>query len=122
MLAKVSRLYTKIDAAESVVKRSIDSLETSTLSSTPMPLEQRIRLWRDAGFSSQLIWEAVDLMAGASGSAIVDVGNPMSRLWRDVRVAGLHGAISTSTTMELFGRVLLGKKPNTPLAWSTEDK
>jgi hypothetical protein len=64
----------------------------------------------------------VDLMAGASGSAIVNVGNPISRLWRDVRVAGLHGGICTSTTMELFGRVLLGKKPNTPLAWSTEEK
>jgi 3-hydroxy-9,10-secoandrosta-1,3,5(10)-triene-9,17-dione monooxygenase len=112
----------KIDAAEAVVRRSIDSLETTAASGTPMPLEQRIRIWRDAGFASQLIWEAVDLMAGASGGAIVNVDNPMSRLWRDVRVAGLHGAICTSTTMELFGRVSLGKKPNTPLAWATDDK
>jgi 3-hydroxy-9,10-secoandrosta-1,3,5(10)-triene-9,17-dione monooxygenase len=64
----------------------------------------------------------VDPMVGASGGAIVDVANPMSRLWRDVRVAGLHGAICTSTTMEMFGRVLLGKQPNTPPAWSTGDK
>jgi 3-hydroxy-9,10-secoandrosta-1,3,5(10)-triene-9,17-dione monooxygenase len=112
----------RIDAAEAVLRRSIDSLETTTASGTPMPLEQRIRIWRDAGFASQLIWEAVDLMAGASGSAIVNVDNPMSRLWRDVRVAGLHGAICTSTTMELFGGVLLGKKLKTPLAWSMDDK
>jgi 3-hydroxy-9,10-secoandrosta-1,3,5(10)-triene-9,17-dione monooxygenase len=112
----------RIDAAHAVLRRSVDSLETTAAGSTPMPLEQRVRIWRDAGFASQLIWEAVDLMAGASGSAIVNVGNPISRLWRDVRVAGLHGGICTSTTMELFGRVLLGKKPNTPLAWSTDDK
>ena len=37
------------------------------------------------------------------------------RLWRDVRVAGLHGGIYTSTTMELFGRILCGKEPNTHL-------
>jgi 3-hydroxy-9,10-secoandrosta-1,3,5(10)-triene-9,17-dione monooxygenase len=112
----------RIDAAHAVLRRSVDSLETTAAGSTPMPLEQRVRIWRDAGFASQLIWEAVDLMAGASGSAIVNVGNPISRLWRDVRVAGLHGGICTSTTMELFGRVLLGKKPNTPLAWSTDEK
>jgi 3-hydroxy-9,10-secoandrosta-1,3,5(10)-triene-9,17-dione monooxygenase len=112
----------KIDAAEAVVGRSIDSLETTTASGIAMPLEQRIRIWRDAGFATQLIWEAVDLMAGASGGAIVNAGNPMSRLWRDVRVAGLHGAICTSTTLELFGGISLGKKLKTPLAWSMDDK
>jgi alkylation response protein AidB-like acyl-CoA dehydrogenase len=106
----------KIDAAEAVLRRSVDALETTAAGHTPMPSELRMRIWRDAGFASQLVWEAADLMAGASGSAIADVGNPMGRLWRDVRVAGLHGGICTSTTMELFGRVLVGKKPNTPLA------
>lgn len=119
---QVGTVSAKIDAAEAVLRRSVDSLETTTASGTSMPVEQRIRIWRDAGFASQLIWEAVDLMAGASGGAIVNLGNPMSRLWRDIRVAGLHGAICTSTTMELFGRVLLGKKPNTPPSWSMGDK
>jgi 3-hydroxy-9,10-secoandrosta-1,3,5(10)-triene-9,17-dione monooxygenase len=109
-------------AAEALLRRSVDSLETTATGGAPMPLEQRIRIWRDAGFASQLIWEAADLMAGASGGAIANIGNPMSRLWRDVRVAGLHGAICTSTTMEVFGRVLLGKTPNTPPGCLTDDK
>lgn len=99
----------KIDAAEALLRRSVDALETTAAGETPMPTEQLMRIWRDAGFASQLIWEATDLMAGASGGAIANVGNPMSRLWCDVRVAGLHGGICTSTTMELFGRFYSGR-------------
>jgi 3-hydroxy-9,10-secoandrosta-1,3,5(10)-triene-9,17-dione monooxygenase len=105
----------KIDAAELTLKRSVDALETYAASGRSMEREQRARIWRDAGFASQLIWEAVNLLAGASGSSVANVGNPMSRIWLDVRVAGLHGAISTSTTMECFGRILCGFEPNTPL-------
>ena len=119
---QIATASARIDAAEALLRRSVDSLETTATGGAPMPLEQRIRIWRDAGFATQLIWEAVDLMAGASGGAIVNAGNPMSRLWRDVRVAGLHGAICTSTTLELFGGISLGKKLKTPLAWSMDDK
>lgn len=119
---QIATASARIDAAEALLRRSVDSLETTATGGAPMPLEQRIRIWRDAGFASQLIWEAADLMAGASGGAIANIGNPMSRLWRDVRVAGLHGAICTSTTMEVFGRVLLGKTPNTPPGCLTDDK
>jgi 3-hydroxy-9,10-secoandrosta-1,3,5(10)-triene-9,17-dione monooxygenase len=114
---QIATVSAKIDAAQAVLTRSINSLETTAASGTPMPLEQRVRIWRDAGFASELICDAADLIAKASGGAIANVDNPLSRLWRDVRVASLHGVICTSTTMEMFGRVALGKKPNTPLAW-----
>ena len=57
----------------------------------------------------------MDLLAGASGGSFAYAGDSMNRLWRDVRIAGLHGGICTSTTMELFGRILCGKEPNTAL-------
>jgi 3-hydroxy-9,10-secoandrosta-1,3,5(10)-triene-9,17-dione monooxygenase len=80
-----------------------------------MAIEQRARIWRDAGFANRLIGEAIDLLAGASGGSFAHSGNPMNRLWRDVRVASLLGALCTSSTMEIFGRVLCRKEPNTPL-------
>ena len=98
-----------------MLRRSVKELEASAAGSTRMTVEQRTRVWRDAGAASRLIWEAVDLLAGASGGSFAYAGNSMNRLWRDVRVAGLHGGIYTSTTMELFGRILCGKEPNTPL-------
>jgi 3-hydroxy-9,10-secoandrosta-1,3,5(10)-triene-9,17-dione monooxygenase len=105
----------KIDAAELMLRRSVDVLEAGAASGTRMALEQRARIRRDAGAASQLIWEAMDLLAEASGGSFVYAKNPMNRLWRDVRVAGIHGGINTSTNMELFGRILCAKEPNTSL-------
>ncbi|MEJ0096266.1 MAG: acyl-CoA dehydrogenase family protein [Methylocella sp.] len=105
----------KIDAAESMLRRSVRELDASASSGTRLTLEKRARIWRDAGFASRLLWEAVDLLAGASGASFANSSSPMNRLWRDVRVASLHGGLSTSTTMELFGRILSGMKPNTGL-------
>jgi 3-hydroxy-9,10-secoandrosta-1,3,5(10)-triene-9,17-dione monooxygenase len=90
-------------------------IEANAASGTRMAREERARIRRDAGAASQLIWEAMDLLAGASGGSFAYTNNPMNRLWRDVRVAGMHGGINTSTTMELFGRILLKKEPNTRL-------
>jgi 3-hydroxy-9,10-secoandrosta-1,3,5(10)-triene-9,17-dione monooxygenase len=105
----------KIDAAELMLRRSFDVLEASAASGTRMALEQRARIRRDAGTASQLIWEAMDLLAGASGGSFAYAKNPMNRLWRDVRVAGMHGGLNASANMELFGRILCKKEPNTPL-------
>lgn len=105
----------KIDAAELILRRSLDVLEADAASGTRMALEQRARIRRDAGAASQFIWEAVDLLAGASGGSFVYAKNPMNRLWRDVRVAGMHGGLNASANMELFGRILCKKEPNTPL-------
>jgi 3-hydroxy-9,10-secoandrosta-1,3,5(10)-triene-9,17-dione monooxygenase len=112
---QVGEVSAKIDAAELILQRSVDELETTADCGVKMTREQRVRIWRDAGFASQLIWEAVDKLAAASGGSFAAAANPMNRLWRDLRVAGLHGGICTSTTMELFGRIVSGKEPNTAL-------
>jgi 3-hydroxy-9,10-secoandrosta-1,3,5(10)-triene-9,17-dione monooxygenase len=98
-----------------MLRRSVDVLEASAASGTRRALEQRARIRRDAGTASQLIWEAMDLLAGASGGSFAYSKNPMNRLWRDVRVAGMHGGLNASANMELFGRILCKKEPNTPL-------
>ncbi|MEZ2129007.1 acyl-CoA dehydrogenase [Sinorhizobium sp. CB9] len=112
---QVAEASAKIDAAELMLRRCLDDLEASTASGTSMPMEQRARIWRDAGFASRLIWEVVDMLAGASGGGFAQSANPMNQYWRDVRVAGLHGGICPNTTLEVFGRILCGKTPNAPL-------
>jgi 3-hydroxy-9,10-secoandrosta-1,3,5(10)-triene-9,17-dione monooxygenase len=112
---QVGEASANIDTAELILKRSVDALEAHALRATPMTREQRARIWRDAGFASRLLWEAMDTLAAASGISFAQTASPMNRLWRDARVAGLQGAINTSTTMELFGRIMLGKEPNTAL-------
>jgi 3-hydroxy-9,10-secoandrosta-1,3,5(10)-triene-9,17-dione monooxygenase len=112
---QVGEVSAKIDAAELILRRSVDELEASADRGVSMTRGQRARIWRDAGFASQLLWESVDKLAAASGGTFAQTANAMNRLWRDVRVAGLHGALCTSTTMELFGRMLSGKEPNNAL-------
>jgi 3-hydroxy-9,10-secoandrosta-1,3,5(10)-triene-9,17-dione monooxygenase len=112
---KAAVAHLQLGEASSKIDAAVDVLETYAASGISMTREQRARIWRDAGFAGQLIWESVNLLAGASGSSLANVGNPMSRLWLDLRVAGLHGAICTSTTMEFFRRALYGNEPNTPL-------
>jgi 3-hydroxy-9,10-secoandrosta-1,3,5(10)-triene-9,17-dione monooxygenase len=111
---QVGDAATKIDAAEAILKCSVREVEAVATRGAPMAQEQRARIWRDAGAANQLLWEAVDLLARMSGSSFARVGNPMNRLWHDVRVAGLHGGLRASTTAEIFGRVIFGKTPNTP--------
>ncbi len=109
---QVAEASAKIDMAELMVGRCVDDLDGYAASNRKMPREVRARIWRDAGASSQLLWEAVDLFAGASGGSFANVNNPMNRLWRDIRVASMHGGLCTSSSMEVFGRILFGKSSN----------
>jgi 3-hydroxy-9,10-secoandrosta-1,3,5(10)-triene-9,17-dione monooxygenase len=104
----------KIDAAELMLRRSVDEIETNASGNKQLALKQRAWIRRDAGAANQLIWEAIDLLAGASGGSFAYAKHPMNRLWRDVRVAGLHGGIVPSANLELFGRILCNKEPNSP--------
>jgi alkylation response protein AidB-like acyl-CoA dehydrogenase len=112
---KIAEVTEKIDTAELILRRSVHDVQVIAVSNMQMTREHRARIWRDAGTANQMLWEAVDLLAGMSGSSFARVGDPMNRLWRDVRVAGLHGGIRTSTSLEIFGRVFFGKDPNTDL-------
>jgi len=61
---QVGEASAKIDAAELMLRRSVDEIEASAASSTRMTVERHGRIRRDAGAASRLIWEAVDLLAG----------------------------------------------------------
>ncbi|ADV81277.1 acyl-CoA dehydrogenase family protein [Terriglobus saanensis] len=104
----------KIDAAELLLRRAVDDLDAITQNNTKLTLQQRARMWADVGVASRMIWEAVDLLAGASGGSSAHKTHPMNRIWRDVRVAGMHAVLNPTTAMEALGRVLLGKDPKAP--------
>ncbi len=113
---QVGEASAKIDAAELIVARAVDDLDRNAEANRDyMDLTTRARIRRDIGYASKLIWEAVDLLASASGGSLAGAANPYGRIWRDARIANLHGVVCTSTNMELFGRLLCGQPPNTPL-------
>lgn len=112
---QVGEASSMIDAARLVVERCVDEIDAHARAGTmPDPLT-RARIRRDTGYASKTIWDAVDILASASGGSLAGARNPFNRVWRDARVANLHGIVCTATNLELYGRMLCGQTPNTPL-------
>lgn len=112
---QVAEASMKIDTAELLLQRAADAMDTSVATGQPLSFADRIRNRRDTSYASQLIWEAMDGLAGASGGSFASLENGMNQIWQDVRVATLHGGINPSTAMELYGRVMCGLEQNTQL-------
>jgi 3-hydroxy-9,10-secoandrosta-1,3,5(10)-triene-9,17-dione monooxygenase len=98
----------KIDAARMIIATAADDIERFAKAREPMDQMTQARIRRDTGFASRLIWEGVDILAGASGGSFSGVAHPLNRIWRDARVAGLHATLVPSTVYELYGRLMCG--------------
>ena len=98
----------KIDAARMIIATAADDIEQFAKVREPMDQMTQARIRRDTGFASRLIWEGVDILAGASGGSFAGVAHPLNRIWRDARVAGLHATLVPSTVYELYGRLMCG--------------
>jgi alkylation response protein AidB-like acyl-CoA dehydrogenase len=113
---QVAEASSKLDAAEAVIDRAIERIEDAAgRGGDTMEFNARAKVRSDAGTASQLIWEAVDTLASGSGGSFAASSNLVNRYWRDVRVASLHGVLCTTTSWELYGRLLCGQEANTPL-------
>jgi 3-hydroxy-9,10-secoandrosta-1,3,5(10)-triene-9,17-dione monooxygenase len=98
----------KIDAARLIIANAADEIERHAKNGSVIEEMAQARIRRDTGFASRLIWEGIDLLAGASGGSFASVANPLNRIWRDARVAGLHATLVPSTVYELYGRMMCG--------------
>jgi 3-hydroxy-9,10-secoandrosta-1,3,5(10)-triene-9,17-dione monooxygenase len=98
----------KIDAARMIVATAADDIERQAKAGSVMDQMTRARIRRDTGFACRLIWEGIDMLAGASGGSFASVSHPLNRIWRDARVASLHASLVPSTVFELYGRMMCG--------------
>jgi alkylation response protein AidB-like acyl-CoA dehydrogenase len=98
----------KIDGARVIIANAADEIERHAKPGSVMDQMTQARIRRDTGFASRLIWEGIDLLAGASGGSFASVSHPLNRIWRDARVAGLHATLVPSTVFELYGRMMCG--------------
>jgi alkylation response protein AidB-like acyl-CoA dehydrogenase len=112
---QVGEATAKIDAADTIARRSIDDIQRAANTGRSFTREQKAKIWRDAAFSSRLAWEAVDLLADASGGSFAREENSLSRYWRDLRVAISHAGLSSTTVYETYGRVIYDLPSNSPL-------
>jgi len=80
-----------------------------------MEFTQRARVRMDCAWAVRLCMDAVEVLYLASGGSGISEGNPIQRCWRDLHAVNMHGLLNLQTNQEMYGRVLLGLEPNTPL-------
>lgn len=101
----------KIDAACTIVEKLCREIDAWAATGEYMEQVQRAALCRDSAFADQLVWEAVDLLADASGGSFSRIGNTANRIWQDVKVGAAHPFINLASNYELYGRMMAGVEP-----------
>jgi alkylation response protein AidB-like acyl-CoA dehydrogenase len=93
-------------------------LATSILDSNlghALSLEQRVKARTHVAYATGLARQAVDTLFYGSGASASQSHVPIQRFQRDIQVLANHAIMHPPTAIELYGRVLCGLPPNTPL-------
>lgn len=80
-----------------------------------MEFTKRARVRVDCAHAVRQCLEAVEILYLASGGSGISELSPLQRAWRDVHAVNMHGLMNLQMNQEMYGRVVLGLKPNTPL-------
>jgi alkylation response protein AidB-like acyl-CoA dehydrogenase len=110
---QVGEAAMKIESADAHVRRAaalLDSRPGATLS-----VEERVKARVHIGYATGLAREAVDQLFHASGASSIQSDVPIQRFQRDIQALANHAVMHPQTSIELYGRVLCGLQPNTPL-------
>jgi 3-hydroxy-9,10-secoandrosta-1,3,5(10)-triene-9,17-dione monooxygenase len=76
--------------------------------------EQRAKFRSHAAFAGRLAGRAVELLWDAGASSSVYSNNPLSRIYRDMSVAGRHFTLNWDANGSTHGRVLMGLELSDP--------
>ena len=110
---QVGEAALKIDSAGAHVSRAAALMDEHP--GTPMTKEARVKSRVHIAYATGLAREAVDTLFYASGASSIQVQVPIQRFQRDMQGLANHAIMHAPTAMELYGRVLCGLEPNTPL-------
>ncbi|MEU6098283.1 acyl-CoA dehydrogenase family protein [Streptomyces sp. NPDC047079] len=105
----------KIAAAEALAAAMYRTLQQRADAGEEPTLQERAAIRGHSAYAVQLAKEAVEILYNASGASVIRREVPLQRFHRDVQGLALHGWILLSSNMEVYGRVLLGLDPDTPL-------
>jgi len=102
-----------IESADAHVRRAATLLDRHP--GGPMSIEARVKSRVHVSYATGLARQAVDTLFYASGASSIQTHIPIQRVQRDVQALANHAIMHTQTALELYGRVLCGLPPNTPI-------
>jgi alkylation response protein AidB-like acyl-CoA dehydrogenase len=111
---RLSEAEAALRAGRALYLETLASFWATVCAGDTPTLEERASLRLACVHAARSAVQAVDLVAGVSGSSAIQVAEPLERLSRDVHTAATHATV-TETNYEATGRVLLGVEPGPAL-------
>jgi 3-hydroxy-9,10-secoandrosta-1,3,5(10)-triene-9,17-dione monooxygenase len=100
---RLGRVAADLDIAELLLRRAVETAQTST----PPSLSLRARTMRDCARSAELCISAIDALIVMSGTAGFAASHPIQRAWRDIHFAAMHVSLNPEQNFAHFGRTEL---------------
>ena len=111
---QVGEAALKIDSADAHMRLACARCST-IMRARSCRRSARVKARAHVSSATGLAREAVDVLFYASGASAIQSHVPIQRFQRDMQALANHAIMHPQTTIELYGRVLCGLPPNTPL-------
>jgi 3-hydroxy-9,10-secoandrosta-1,3,5(10)-triene-9,17-dione monooxygenase len=92
-----------------------DEIDATARAGGEVPFLRRAEMRNDCATAVRRLLEGVEILFRESGATGVRTASPLNRAFADLQAINNHGLMKLETNQELYGRLLLGLEPNTPL-------
>jgi 3-hydroxy-9,10-secoandrosta-1,3,5(10)-triene-9,17-dione monooxygenase len=104
-----------IHEGERILYHCADEIDAAGRAGEALPLATKARMRLDCAQGVRRCLEAVEILFHLSGASGIRLASPLTRAVADLRAINQHGLLNLETNQELYGRIVLGLEPNTPL-------
>lgn len=105
----------RIHEARVLLYSCADEIDAAGRGGEQLPLLTRARMRVDCAVAVRRCLEAVEIIFSLSGATGVRTSGPIPRALADLRAVNNHGLLQLEMNEEMYGRLLMGLEPNTPL-------
>ena len=104
-----------IEAAELIFYRCADDVDAYARRGEKMPMAIRARIRMDITIVPKMCRDAVQKLLTMGGAAGLSLKSAIQLNFRNLQATTMHGLLLEEAGAEIYGRVLLGLDPGTPI-------
>ena len=112
---RIGDASSRIREGELLLYSVADELDLAAQANVEVPFLRRAEMRNDCATAVRRLLEGVEILFRESGATGVRTSSPMNRAMADLQTINNHGLLKLETNQEMYGRLLLGLEPNTPL-------
>lgn len=105
----------KIYAAELILYKVADDIDHYARLGEQMPMDVRGRIRMDICLAPRMCRDAVQELMTIGGAAGLSLKSPIQRAFRNLQATCMHGFLLYDAGAEIYGKILLGQDPGTPV-------